>query len=421
MRKIDIIGAGPGNPELLTGAARKALAACDVVIGAERALRTAAGATSARQVALVRSREIVDCLAEDASWGRACVVMTGDTGMFSGAKRLTALLQERADFEVEVHPGVGSAAYLAARLGRPWESWRFASAHGASCDIVAEARRGGTLLLATSNGQTPGELAVELTGAGWGVVPVTVAERLSYPDERVTTCTAEEIAGKIFDDLNVMLVDFDALDVVFCSPDEMCNRWPYKTPGIPDEYFIRGKVPMTKSEIRSVALSKLKIAEGEFVWDVGAGTGSVSVEAALLARTGRVYAIERNPAALELIRKNADAFSCDNIVVVEGTAPQALNGLPAPDAVFVGGSAGQLEAIVKQALAFNPHVRICVTCITIETLAQACALLSGDRFASFDVCQVAVNHADAVGAYHLMRSQNPVFIVSAQGQWRYLE
>ena len=409
MREVDIIGVGPGNPELLTGSARTTLAACDVVIGSARALATVAGVTNAPQVKIVRAQEIASFLAEDGSWARASVVMTGDVGMFSGAKRLVGLLREEPDITVEVHPGVGSAAYLAARLERPWEAWRFASAHGMSCDIVAQARLGGSLFLVTSNGQTPAEMTAKLTEAGWGDAVVTVAEELSYPGERIVCATAREVAHETFADLNVMLIDFGS------APDAAA-AWPYATPGIPDELLCRGKVPMTKSEVRAVALSKLKVAQTDVVWDVGAGTGSVSIEAALLAGRGLVCAVERKPEAVELIRRNAAAFGLANLEVTEGKAPQALEGLPVPDAVFIGGSAGQLEAIVERVLGLNPAARLCVTCVTIETLGQACALLSGERFDGFEICQVAVSRAEELGSYHLMRAQNPVFVVSATGR-----
>lgn len=407
MRKVTIIGAGPGNPDLLSRAALDAIDIADVVIGAHRALVGIDVPPDVVRCELVKTADIVAALTDAASWQRAVVVMTGDVGLFSGARRLVEALSGDAQMDVRVIPGISSASYLAARLARPWQDWRFVSAHGVMCDIVAEAERAGELFLATSGGEDPSRLSGELVQAGFGDARVTVAERLSYPDERITCATASEIAGQTFDDLNVMLIEF--------AGGVASSRWPYASSGIPDELFIRGDVPMTKQEVRAVALAKLRLTATDTVWDVGAGTGSVSIEAALVARAGSVWSVERNAAGVRLIRENADAFGCGNVHAVPGVAPDALAKLPVPDAVFVGGSAGELPSIVEAALEKNSQVRLCVPCVTVETLTEACALLSGSRFKGFEACQVSAARAEAVGSHHLMKAQNPVFLVSARG------
>lgn len=416
MRKVTIIGAGPGNPDLLSRSALDAIGIADVVIGAHRALVGIDVPPDVVRCELVKTADIVAALTDAASWQRAVVVMTGDVGLFSGARRLVEALSGDAQVDVRVVPGISSASYLAARLARPWQDWRFASAHGVACDIVAEAERAGELFLATSGGEDPSRLSGELVQAGFGDARVTVAERLSYPDERITCATASEIAGQTFDDLNVMLIEFaGGAGSPADASRAASSRWPYASSGIPDELFIRGDVPMTKQEVRAVALAKLRLTATDTVWDVGAGTGSVSIEAALVARAGSVWAVERNAAGVRLIRENADAFGCGNVHAVPGVAPEALAKLPVPDAVFVGGSAGELPSIVEAALEKNSQVRLCVSCVTVETLTEACALLSGSRFKGFEACQVSAARAEAVGSHHLMKAQNPVFLVSARG------
>ncbi len=461
MRKVTIIGAGPGNPDLLSRAALDAIDIADVVIGAHRALAGIDVPPDVVRCELVKTADIVAALTDAASWRRAVVVMTGDVGLFSGARRLVEALSGDAQVDVRVVPGISSASYLAARLARPWQDWRFASAHGVACDIVAEAERAGELFLVTSGGEDPSRLSGELVQAGFGDARVTVAERLSYPDERITCATASEIAGQTFDELNVLLAHFQHFPALCsfristtaramtrmeniptppmrsrsfrCAVCRACSaaassaadsagasraaisRWPYASSGIPDELFIRGDVPMTKQEVRAVALAKLRLTATDTVWDVGAGTGSVSIEAALVARAGSVWAVERNATGVRLIRENADAFGCGNVHAVPGVAPEALAKLPVPDAVFVGGSAGELPSIVEAALEKNSQVRLCVPCVTVETLTEACALLSGSRFKGFEACQVSAARAEAVGSHHLMKAQNPVFLVSARG------
>ena len=313
MRKVTIIGAGPGNPDLLSRAALDAIDIADVVIGAHRALAGIDVPPDVVRCELVKTADIVAALTDAASWQRAVVVMTGDVGLFSGARRLVEALSGNAQVDVRVIPGISSASYLAARLARPWQDWRFASAHGVACDIVAEGERAGELFLVTSGGEDPSRLSGELVQAGFGDARVTVAERLSYPDERIICATASEIAGQTFDDLNVMLIDFaggagspagssaaseapagasapaatsSVVDSAGASR-AASSRWPYASSGIPDELFIRGDVPMTKQEVRAVALAKLRLTATDTVWDVGAGTGSVSIEAALVARAGK--------------------------------------------------------------------------------------------------------------------------------------
>lgn len=416
MRKVTIIGAGPGNPDLLSRAALDAIDIADVVIGAHRALVGIDVPPGVVRCELVKTADIVAALTDAASWQRAVVVMTGDVGLFSGARRLVEALSGDAQVDVRVIPGISSASYLAARLARPWQDWRFASAHGVACDIAAEAERAGELFLVTSGGEDPSRLSGVLVQAGFGDARVTVAERLSYPDERITCATASEIAGQTFDDLNVMLIDFAGGAGSSAGASRAASsRWPYASSGIPDELFIRGDVPMTKQEVRAVALAKLRLTATDTVWDVGAGTGSVSIEAALVARAGSVWSVERNAAGVRLIRENADAFGCGNVHAVPGVAPDALAKLPVPDAVFVGGSAGELPSIVEAALEKNSQVRLCVPCVTVETLTEACALLSGSRFKGFEACQVSAARAEAVGSHHLMKAQNPVFLVSARG------
>lgn len=184
------------------------------------------------------------------------------------------------------------------------------------------------------------------------------------------------------------------------------------TPGIPDDLFVRNKVPMTKEEIRVVTLAKARLAPDQIVWDVGSGTGSLAVEAARLIGNGTVCAVESNPDGVKLITENARRFELNNIRVIAGAAPQALHGLPAPHRVLVGGSGGQLAAIitvVDQVL--RPGGRLIINAVTLETLTGTQACLN-PRWRT-EVVQVSVSRAEQVGKSHLLRALNPVFIISA--------
>lgn len=182
-------------------------------------------------------------------------------------------------------------------------------------------------------------------------------------------------------------------------------------PGIPDDLFIQGPVPMTKEEVRVVSLSKLAIKTDSIVYDIGAGTGSVTVEAALLAKAGRVYAIERHPAALDLIKQNIDKFGVDNARLVAGEAPECLKGLPAPDRIFIGGGGGKLGEIIAYASGILPkHGRLVLNTVTVESMYQGISLLEAGGFA---VGAVTLWHSrlKKAGKVHLWQSLNPVTVI----------
>ena len=249
-------------------------------------------------------------------------------------------------------------------------------------------------------------LCERLTQAGLGHVRIAVGERLSYPDEKITCGTAAELASREFDKLSVALIENPAPDAVV-------------THGLPDEVFLREMdpahvVPMTKSEVRAVCLSKLALTERAVCWDVGAGTGSVSIEMALQAKRGRVYAVERQEDALALLARNKAAFSAGNLEIVSGTAPAACEALPAPTHVFLGGTAGNLNGILDAALRKNPHVRIVATAVTLESVGALAARMAD--FEKAECVSLQAARARTAGSYHLMQGQNPVYIFTMQNR-----
>ena len=184
--------------------------------------------------------------------------------------------------------------------------------------------------------------------------------------------------------------------------------------GIEDEEFIRGKVPMTKKEIRILTLAGAKIKSADIVCDIGAGTGSLSVEAALLARDGHVYAVERKREAVELIRQNAAKFGAENITIIESEAPQGLEQLPQSlDAAMIGGTGSHLEEILDFLDArLKPGGTIVINCITVQTLASSLAYMRKKSGYIYDTVQVQVNRLKKVGSYDMAEAINPVYIIS---------
>ena len=184
--------------------------------------------------------------------------------------------------------------------------------------------------------------------------------------------------------------------------------------GIEDEAFLRGDVPMTKQEIRVLTLVKARILSGDIVWDIGAGTGSISVEAARLASAGQVYAVERNPEGVRLIRANAEKFDLANLTVIESEAPDGLADLPPPDAVIVGGSGQRLMAVLDVIAArLKTGGRVILNCITIQTLASCLGYMRAHKdIFHYEAIEVQINRLQAVGPYDMARALNPIYIVT---------
>ena len=182
--------------------------------------------------------------------------------------------------------------------------------------------------------------------------------------------------------------------------------------GIGDANFIRGNIPMTKQEIRILSIAKAKINDKDIIFDIGAGTGSLSIEAALLSPKGHVYAIERKAEGIELIHKNAEKFSVTNITPILGEAPEQINGLPNCDVVFIGGSGGKLQEIFNTIdCKLKIGGRLIINAITVETMYEALNYLKTSPNYTYNACRVQVTQLNQVGRYHMEESQNPITII----------
>lgn len=395
---VTLIGMGSGQPENLTLQGLAALRQADLILGARRLLAVLPAGCTENRAAAYRPDEVAELL-QTSGAENAVLVYSGDTGFYSGASSMMEKL-EALGVRARVLPGLSSIQLLAAALGRPWQGWNLVSAHGRTCDPVAECMQGRPTFFLTGGSEDPATLCAQLAAEGFGDVQGVVGQCLGTPEEKLFRGSVKELAAGRFNGLSVLLVE--AAEVL-----------PRRAPGLPDEAFERGDVPMTKQEVRAAVLAKLAVRPEDILWDVGAGTGSVSVELALAAPRGRVYAVECRPEGCALIKANREKFRTRNLVLVEGLAPDALSDLPAPDAVFIGGSKGSLAAIVDAALDKNPDARICVSAIALETLSAAVAALTA-KGRTVQVSQIAVSRAKAVGGLHLMMAQNPIYLITGE-------
>lgn len=395
---VTLIGMGSGQPENLTLQGLAALRQADLILGARRLLAVLPAGCTENRAAAYRPDEVAELL-QTSGAENAVLVYSGDTGFYSGASAMMEKL-EALGVRARVLPGLSSIQLLAAALGRPWQGWNLVSAHGRTCDPVAECMQGRPTFFLTGGSEDPATLCAQLAAEGFGDVQGVVGQCLGTPEEKLFRGSVKELAAGRFNSLGVLLV-------------EAVEGLPRRAPGLPDEAFERGDVPMTKQEVRAAVLAKLAVRPEDILWDVGAGTGSVSVELALAAPRGRVYAVECRPEGCALIKANREKFRTRNLVLVEGLAPDALSDLPAPDAVFIGGSKGSLAAIVDAALDKNPDARICVSAIALETLSAAVAALTA-KGRTVQVSQIAVSRAKAVGGLHLMMAQNPIYLITGE-------
>ena len=397
---VTLIGMGSGTPELLTAQGLAALQSADLIIGAKRLLEHLPTGCTENRKALYKPENILSCLSEFPA-ANVALLYSGDTGFYSGASKLLPMLRAFG-ISAQVLPGISSVQLHSAAIGRPWQDWKLVSAHGCACDPAAECltAEGRPVFFLTGGIETPATLCAKLADAGLGGAHAIAGENLGTPQEHLAFGTAQTLAAKTFAPLSVLLIEHTVLPA-------------RRTPGFPDDAFIRGEVPMTKQEVRAAALAKLAVRPTDTLWDVGAGTGSVSVELALAAPRGHVYAVECAPDACALIRQNRKKFHAYNLSLIEGTAPQVLADLPAPDAVFIGGTKGSMAEVVDAALAKNPNARLCISAIALETLSAAIAALAAHGQTA-EVTQLAVSRTRPAGKLHLLMANNPIFLITGE-------
>lgn len=398
-QKISLVGIGMGAEKTLTLEGKKALNEAELLIGAKR-MTEAVQKPGQMVLHEYRSEKIVEYIREHPKYRTVAIALSGDVGFYSGAKKLI----DQLDGNVEVICGISSVVYFMSKIGLSWDDAKIVSAHGRNCNLISLIRHNPKVfsILGTEDGVAV--LASRLVYYGMGDVTLYVGENLSYENE------------KIFHDKAANLTEYrgDALSVVTA-----CNE--KATPmsavhGISDGEFLRGKAPMTKEEVRTVSLSKLRLSEDSVCYDVGAGTGSVSVEMALRAWMGQVYAIEKKEDALALLKENKKKFAVDNLAIIPGVAPEVMTELPAPTHAFIGGSSGNMQDIINLLLEKNPKVRIVINCITLETVTEAMNAIRDFGLEDVDIVQLAAARSKSIGRYHMMMGENPIYIISCSGR-----
>lgn len=401
-KNVVIAGIGLGNPETATLQVLNAVKAAEVIIGASRMIEPFAGAGK-KMIPEHRAENIADIIEKEDAENFA-VLVSGDPGLYSSAPVIAEAL---AEYEPRVLPGISSLSYMCSAVGRAWNDAEVISSYGVKVNIASEVRRNKKTFVLT-DGNISGLLHT-LCEYGFGNLPVYIGERLSYSDEKIIEGTPKTLAKGSYDDLAVMLVVNENAD-------------PRILAGIADEKFEAGNVDITRREVRAVTMSALKIQPQSIVYDIGAGTGSVSIEAAMAAYRGTVYGIEVDPNAVELLEKNAHAMAVDNIISVEGSAPDALSGLPAPDFVFVGGANDRLEEIIdaltEKNKAARRDFRLVINAVSMESIAKSVTMLSMKKALKIEYTQIAASRNRGTADLDAVQEQEPVFIIKAEFRFK---
>ena len=390
MKEINIIGMGMSE-KTLTAEALELIIEADILIGAKRLINEFSHLNKPSFNAYL-SNDILEII-EKTDAEKIAILVSGDVGFYSAAEKLVDVLK---DYNPNLVSGISSVSYFFAKCSLPWKDANLISCHGLDTNIVSSVRRNRFTFALT--GKNIPELQKELVKYGFGDLKVWVGENLGSDEESIQESTISELAGKQFSSLTVLIMENPDFDSRIRT-------------GIPDEEFIRGKVPMTKSEVRAVCLSKLSINPDDVAYDIGCGTGSVTIEMAFSAYDGKVYAFDKNEEAISLLEQNCQKFHLDNVEAICGLAPECLKDLPVPDVAFIGGSSGNMDEIVNYLYGINNEMRFVITAISLENAMAALDSLKSVGIDG-DIVQVAVSKGKKIADLHMLMAQNPIFIIN---------
>lgn len=411
--EICLAGIGMGSKDGQTQEVQYAIETADILLGAERMIERYSAKIEKRPYYM--TEQILPYLEQLQKNGltaqkdplRVTVLFSGDTGFYSGCRKLYVALQETIaagalNAGVQILPGISSVVSLAARVGESYEDAAILSMHGKKLNrLSATVESHEKVFLLTSGSEDIRKIGRLLAEVGLTDCEVTVGYQLSYPEESIRILTPGQCEEITEEGLYTCLIR---------NPHWQPERL---THGRADICFLRdAKTPMTKEEVREVSICKLHLTQNAVVYDIGSGTGSVAIEIAGVPGGVQVYAIERKPEAVELLRKNREQFHMDNIQIIEAPAPEGLEELPVPTHAFIGGSGGRLLEILQVLYRKNSRMRIVVNAISMETIAELREVMETFPVEDGEILQMQVNRVKKLGSYHLPQAENPVWICS---------
>ena len=405
-KNINLIGIGLGNPNLLTKAAYEAIKNSDIIIGAKRIVDSVKEDFKDKAYFIeYKTEKIIDIIRTNISYEIA-IVFSGDISLFSGSQKLffeiDKAIKTKKEFHgvnIKTYPGISSLSYICAKSNIDISKVKILSFHGKEELLYHNISSNKYTFIITSKAEGVKEICKKLIKFGFYDLDIILGENLSYDDEKITKSKALQLIEMEISDLNCMIISNPDADKSISF-------------GLSDEVFVRDKVPITKSEVRAVIMSKLDICPDSICYDIGAGSGSISIEMARLAYEGKVYAIEKNQLAVELIKKNIYNFSAENIELIHAKAPEGLDNILDADKIFIGGSGGELISMMEMIFSSKKNPTVVISAITMETIAQISDIIKMAKERGYDTEITAVNISKSkeVGPYNMMMAQNMVFI-----------
>lgn len=410
---ITLAGIGMGSRNDMTLEVERAIKDADFIAGASRVI--APFSARMEKKAIYMPEDILSWVEEKSKKYaiydtlQVVILFSGDTGFYSGCEKVRLILEKALQQgsmrgTIRTLPGISSIQTMAAACGISWQNAGIYSIHGRTNkvgweeELLGEVQRNQNLFLLVSgvaDVQKIGRLLQNM------MCQIYLGYQLSYPQEDIQCLTPEQCMKVQKEGLYSLMIH------------NLSKSDPYiLTPGMKDDAFIRGKVPMTKEEIREISICKLRLREDSILYDIGSGTGSIAVEAARLSPGLRVYAMEQKTDALELLQKNREQFAVSNMQIVEGSAPETFAELETPTHAFIGGSGGKLFDILRKLQNKNPQMRVVLNAISLETLAEL-EQIPGQFFVSdFQLVQIQVNRYEKLGRYYMPKAENPITICS---------
>jgi precorrin-6Y C5,15-methyltransferase (decarboxylating) len=402
--QITLVGVGMGNKGGMTNEVQEKINEADILLGAERLIEPFHPKIEKKPYYM--ASEIIPYLKQLKGNLNVVILFSGDTGFYSGCKALYKALQEKIDkgqlnAKLQIMPGISSVAYLASCIGEDYQESAIYSIHGRTVSNLANRiRTSKSVYLLTSGVKDINRIGKILVEGNLSDCEVVAGYQLSYANQEIMKLTPIECT----------MLDKEGLYTCFIkNPNPIPKRLSH---GIVDDSFIRDKVPMTKEEVREVSISKLGLYQGATVYDIGSGTGSIAIEIAELSDDIKVYAIEQKKEALALIEKNKVKFGLENIEIIETNAPSGLDKLQKATHAFIGGSGGNMQEILQTLYDINPNMRVVINAISMETISEINDIITLPNIINAEVVQLQVSRANAVGRYHLMKAENPVWICS---------
>ncbi|MBI4187484.1 MAG: precorrin-6y C5,15-methyltransferase (decarboxylating) subunit CbiE [Chloroflexi bacterium] len=403
--KVHIIGVAPCGAASLTPEAYRLVQQADVVLGGARLLDMFPSVAGEKVAIRNNLDEVADLIRRDFKRKRVVVLASGDPGFYGIAGYLTDKLGREL---FDITPNISAMQLAFARIKESWDDAALASVHSRPIeDILSIVRSNRKVGLFTDDTHSPGEIARFLQEQGVENCRAYICQDLGSDREDILATDLYSLKDMEFSPLNIMILVKDNR-----SKDMPAGRYF----GIPDDEFQRQRDGLiTKLEVRAVSLARMRLKEDSVVWDVGAGSGAMSIEAAALVRKGSIFAIEKDARAAADIAENIRRFGAGNVIVVRALAPSGLDGLPDPGAIFVGGSGGRLADILQVGChRLRTGGRVVVNAATLETLQAASAGLKANGFA-VEVTLVNAARSKDISGLTRFQAMNPVFIIAG---WR---